>query len=170
MAKGDLKIVDLGGRVNPVVRSFFVPSGKGAIKSGEPVRIAHEAAAGVGLYVVPLEDNRPLTTNTYFLGIAASDASHTSSANGRVDVYLDLDGQVYGAAPKTADAANSRVKIDSYMFYRIVIDLTSSKYTADLASDDQTRGFVVVGGDPDNDQVHFVCVSDVSWRGRTRNV
>ena len=118
---------------------------------------------------MPLLDNEPLVTgSSYFLGIAANAASHTASADGRVEVYIDVPGTIYAAAPKTAGAANTRGKLDSYQFYRIVIDKTSGKYTADLAADSKARGFVVVGGDPDNDKVWFVCQSTASWLGMAK--
>lgn len=168
MAKGDLLVVDWGGK-GPLVRKFTVKAGKGAVNAGEPVRICHEAASGVGLYVVPLEDATPTTNGTYFLGVAANTSTQTASADGTVDVYLDQPGVViYSARPKTAGAANSQAKIDSYQFYRIVIDLTSSNYTADLASDSAQRGFVVIGGEPENDRVHFICANDASWQARAK--
>lgn len=167
MSTGDLRIVDLGGNNVTPVRRFIVKAGKDSINAGEPVRIAHEATTG-GFYVIRLLDAEPVIQQAYFLGIAANAASHTSSADGTVDVYLDQPGTIYAASPKTANDANTQAKLDSYLFYRIVIDRTSNKFTADLAADSATRAFVVIGGNPERDEVHFYCADGASWRDRAR--
>jgi len=165
MAKGDIKIVDVGGKNVVPVRTFQVKSGKGSINAGEPVRLAHEAAAGTGFYVVPLEDGKGTVANMYFLGIAANNATHTSAADGTVDVYLDLPGTIYRVKAKTAASADSTADINSRLFYRYVIDLTSSTYTLDEAGGDgTTNAFIVVGGDPATSSFDFVCADIATWR------
>lgn len=166
MAKGDIRVIDVGGKINVPVRTFPTRSGTTAILAGEPVGISPSGAgAAVNPYVVALADNTPVKGTDYFLGIAAAAGTHTSSADGYVDVYLDLPGTVYAAKAKTPSTWNTQKLVDNETFYRIVFDLTSSSYTADVASDAVGRGLAIVGGDYTTYTVYFVANDGATWRG-----
>ena len=161
MAKGDIKIVDCGGRSNSPVLKFRTKGGDTAINAGEPVKIARAST----VYVVPLADGDLLTDAPYFVGIAAANATHTTSADGYVDVYLDLPGTVYRAKAKTAANADTQADIDDRMLYRVVIDLTSSKYTVDAAASDlATNGLIIVGGSAATSEIDFIVAGQATWR------
>ncbi len=161
MSKGDVRIYDVGGRSNVAVWKFLTKAGETAINAGEPVMIG-QLASVFSAYPVVLTDGKPLVNADYFLGIAATTSSHTSSADGTVDIYLDFPGLVYAAKAKTAAQFDTQAEVDSAIFYRIPFDLTTSKYTADLANS-TTAGLTVIGGDPATSTVFFVCQDKASW-------
>lgn len=163
MAKGDIRIIDVAGRANVPVRTFPTRLGETAIKAGEPVMVSW--LAGVqNPYVIVMTDATPVRSTDYFVGIAAAASSHTSSADGYVDVYLDLPGTVYAAKAKSAATWNTQKLVDNQTFYRIVFDLTSSSYTADVAAD-ANRGLLIVGGEYQTYTVYFVANDAATWRG-----
>lgn len=162
MALGDVRFYDVGGKSNVPVWKFLTKANTTAIKAGEPVVVA-QALSVFGAYPVVLTDGLPIRNTDYFLGIAASTSSHTSSADGTVDVYLDLPGTVYACKAKTAAQIDTQAEVDSTVFYRIPFDLTTSTYTADLANA-TTAGLTVIGGDPTTSTVFFVCQDGASWR------
>ena len=167
MARGDIRIQDTGGRNVVPVRRFPVESGQTAINAGEPVMVATagELDAPLDVYVIALTDGLPLSTNSYFVGIAAADGTHTSSADGYVDVYLDLPGIIYAAKQKNT-AGLSQAEIDLGTFKRYVFDLTSSSYTLDDTGTavSSNNGLIIVGGNPDSDEWYFTTASSATWR------
>ena len=172
MSRGDIKIVDSGGKNVVPVRRFITKSGQGAILAGEPVRTSRAdpaPAAGKGFYAVALYDNEPVADQHYFLGIAAADSTETSSADGVVEVYLDLPGTLYAIKPTTAGNANTQAELDSVLFYRAVFDVTSSKFTITLEADSAKNALILLGGDPLNDEIHFAVSDDASWRSLTES-
>ena len=163
MSAGDMRIVSPSGRMLPTL-PFVVKQGVAAINPGEPVKIL---PAGVGqYYVVPLADADGTVRSMYFVGIAAKASTQTSSADGSVEVYLDQPGTIYALKAKTTAAADTQAEIDSRLFYRLVIDLTSSKYTLDdPAADSQLNAFIVMpGGDPRISEFFFVIADQATWR------
>lgn len=166
MSRNDLRIVDSGGRTaNPVIR-FRVPAASSAILAGEPVQIRTTISGDqtIGFYPIVLSDAQAAGT-FYFLGIASADGTHTASADGFVQVYLDIPGTVYGAQPVTADAADTQEEIDTRQFYRLNINLASSRFTVDSDTTDAKAGaFVVVGGDAEKDEIWFVAQDASTWR------
>jgi len=165
MSRGDIRISDPGGKsVNPV-RRFATVAAQGAILAGEPVKI--QATVPKMYYVTLLADGDGVMTaaSFYFVGIAAGDGTHTSSADGYVDVYIDLPGTVYRARALTAANADTQAEIDSRQFYRVVIDLTSSAFTLDAsAADNRQNAFVIIGGDTTERAFDFVCAEEATWR------
>ena len=163
MAKGDIRFYDVGGKINVPVRTFPTRAGSTAILAGEPLVIAQTAAV-IQPYVIVLTDGLPLVGNDYFVGFAANASSHTSSADGYVDVYLDTPGTVYAAKAKTTTTWNTQKLVDNQTFYRIVFDLTTSTYTADIAASTGTRGLLTVGGDYTTYTVYFTASDAATWR------
>lgn len=164
MASGDIRIIDVGGHINVPVRTFPTISGSTAINPGEPVEIAIRSKGGLDNYVIVVTDGRPSTGTAYFVGIAQSAGTHTASADGYVDVLLDLPGVVYAAKAKTTTTFNTQKLVDNQTFYRIVLDLTSSTYTADVTTTAATAGFTIWGGDYSTYTVYFVANDGATWR------
>lgn len=161
MAKGDVKVIDPLGKINYPVWKFPTRAGTTAINAGEPVVTAVSADERV-FYVVALADGQPLTTTDYLVGVSASASSHTTSADGFIDVYL-AENVVFGAKAKSTTQFDTQAEVNSAVNYRIPFDLTGSTYTADLANAD-TAGLQVIGGDPDTQTVYFVTRDGASWK------
>jgi len=160
MSAGDIKIVDLGGRNVSPVRRFVTESAETAINPGEPVVISN-----TNVYVIAAVDADGVCYADYFVGIAAKVSSHSASADGYVDVYLDLPGVIYAAKPKTAGSCNTQAKIDALMFKRVILDLTASKYTVDTANaGGVTQSIMIMGGNPDQDECYFAVCDQGTWR------
>lgn len=158
MAKFDVKIVGPGADSVPTWR-WQTEANATAIYAGEPVKLK---AAG-SPYVIPAADaDFTLGTDTPFMGIAASDGTHTASADGYVDVYMPLPGLIYEAKAKTSTTADTLSEINALCGDRVVFDLTSSTYTVDAAAGDgATNALMIVGGNPDNTTIKFVYTG--SW-------
>jgi len=145
MAKNDVKIVDLAGLNTLPSVTWQTEAAATAIYAGEPVKLK---AAG-SPYAIPLADGEPVVgTTTAVLGIAASDSTHTASADGTVQVFLPMPGVVYEANAKTASTVDSQSEINALCGDRVVFDLTSTSYTVDAAATDgSTKGLYIVSGD-----------------------
>lgn len=167
MSRNDIWIVGAGGKTANPVRKFALRQGEAAILAGEPTKVHVTVAANgaIGFYPILLSDANTLAAGFYFLGIAAADSTQTGTADGEVEVFLDLPGTIYSIAPKTAAAADSNADVNGKQFYRLNIDLTSSKFTIDDTTADNVNGpFIVVGGDPLNDRFHVVANNRATWR------
>src|SRR5690242_16275254 len=125
MAKGDVKIVSPGAGSVPTWR-WQTEAAATAIYAGEPTKLKSAGSP----YVIPAADaDFTLGTDTPFMGIAASDSTHTASADGYIDLYMPLPGLVYEAKAKTSTTADTQTEIDALCGDRVVFDLTSSSYT-----------------------------------------
>lgn len=152
MSRGDIKFQDKPYMTVPAVR-WQTEAAATAIYAGEPVKLK---AAG-SPYVIPVADGEPVIgTTTAVIGIAATDSTHTASADGFVMVYLPLPGIVYRARAKTTSTVDTQAEINALCGDRVVFDLTSSVYTVDAAAGDgATNGIYIVGGNPDTYEVYF---------------
>lgn len=149
----DIKIVRTAGGNVPTYR-WQTDAGDTAIEAGDPVKLK---AAG-SPYVIGLADgDNTIGTDTSIVGIAASDSTHTASADGVVDVYIPLPGIVYEAKAKTSTTADTQAEIDALCGDRKVLDLTDGTYTVDAAAADAAaNGIIVVGGDPERATLEFI--------------
>lgn len=142
------------GIVNPLDAAFTytrnVASGTAAsIDRGAPTK---ESSTNVAV----MADGEG-TTSQQFAGLAKSVSTETAGAAGTVEVYVPLAGLVYVGSPKVAGAANTAAEIRALIGKRIVLDLTSTAWTVDTAAvDDIGNAVVVIGGNPNEDVVHFV--------------
>ena len=156
-----LRVVDTGGRNVAPTRRFPTNSAQGAIAPGAPVVLNTSGS----YYVIVAVDGDITAGSDYFVGIAATTGTHSSTANGYVDVYLALPGVVFGGSPKTAGAANTQAEIDVLCFKRVVLDLTAGDWTVDSAAADAAlNGVVIVGGDPNNDEIWFEVTDPATYR------
>ena len=153
MAKNDITIKDQAGHNVIPTRRWQTEAAATAIYAGEPVKLKASGSP----YVIPVADAEPIiATTTAIIGIAASDSTHTASADGYVDVYVPLPGVVYKAKAKTASTFDTQSEINALCGDNVVFDLTSSTYTVDAAATDgATKGIRIVGGDPNGAYVYF---------------
>jgi len=154
MARNDIKIKSVGGlNVVPTLRCLTEANAT-AILAGEPVKFKSLGSK----YVIPLADaDGVIGTMVPMVGIAASDSTHTASADGYVNVYLPIPGTVWEIKAKGATDANTQAKVDTLVNDRAIIDLTSSTYTLDATGTDvQTAPFTIVGGNPETNTLYFM--------------
>jgi len=154
MAKGDIKIVDAGGKLNVPVIVCNTEAAATAIYAGEPV--IYKTAGSK--YVIPMADATPVIgTTVAMVGIAASDSTQTASADGTVQVYLIDSTTVLRGKAKTSTAADTVAEVIALKGKRVIFDLTSSSYTLDTATTDgATNGLLLVGGDANTASVDFI--------------
>ncbi|MFP5263740.1 MAG: hypothetical protein ACLGJB_17810 [Blastocatellia bacterium] len=153
MAKGDIRVVDTGGRVTAPTREYQTAAGSTAINAGEPVMLT---TIGTSQYVAALTDAKPVIGTDYFVGIAADAATHTASADGVVHVYVALPGVTFRGKAKTAANADTQSEVNALVNKRTIFDLTTGTYTVDTAAaDGATNGLIIVGGDPNGSFIDF---------------
>jgi hypothetical protein len=163
MAKGDVKIVDTGGRDTIPTKTFKVQdqttSSGSTIYPGDPVKIS---GAEGGNYVIQLADGDPEIGTDIVVGIAASESTETSSADGEVEVYLALPGMVYRCDANTGSNLASGILYDTVTF-----DLSGTTFTVDEdeGSDEDVHGLRIVDYDEDNDTVDFIIKDNATMFG-----
>jgi len=153
MAKNDVHIIDTGGLDVVPTRTFLVEdytnSSSTQILVGEPVRVSgHEG----GNYVIKLATGEPAIGTDIFVGIAASNDTATSSADGTVSVWLPLPGVVYRCKATTKANLATGIELDTVTF-----DLTSTTYTVDEneGTDENVHGLRIVDFDASAGTVDF---------------
>ena len=153
MAKGNISIVGTGAGAVPTYK-WQTEAAATAILAGEPVKLK---AAG-SPYVIPCADaDLTLGTDVEFIGIAASDSTHTASADGSVLVYMPLPGVVYEAKAKTAASVDTQSEINALCGDRKIFDLTAGVYTVDeAAADNVANALLIIGGDPTKKTLKFI--------------
>lgn len=150
----DFQLVRTAGGNVPTIR-WQTDAGDAAIKAGDPVKIK---AAG-SPYVIGLVDgDLTIGTDTAMVGVAASDSTHTASADGVVDVYLPLPGTVWRAKATTAGNVAATLIGD-----RVTVDLAGTTYTIDEDSTDAAaNAFYIVGVDADEGTVDVIIRTDAT--------
>jgi hypothetical protein len=139
MAKFDVKIVDAPYNVVPTIVckvDDYTTSNSTQILAGEPVKLS---AAG-GNVVVKLADGEPTigTNGNIVFGIAASDDTATSAADGEVEVYAPLPGIIYRCKATTPANLAEGIRYDTVCF-----DLSAGGvYTVD-ENEEQMKMFMV---------------------------
>jgi len=140
MSAGNITILNGGDLSTSPTRRFQTEAGGTAINYGEPVKLKVAASQ----YVIPMADAEPVIgTTTAFVGIAATNSTHTASANGTVDVILPLPGITYLCAPKTAASVDTQAEYNALVNDPVLFDLTSSVYTVDTDATATTSGLVI---------------------------
>lgn len=153
MAKGDVKIVDSGDITTVGTNTFLVDdyttSGSTQILAGEPVKIS---GAEGGNFAIKLADGEPAIGTDIMLGIAASDDTATSTADGTVEVYKPLAGVVYRCAATTPANLADGILLDCVTF-----DLAAGVFTVDEneGSDEDVHGLRIVDYDTTLGTVDF---------------
>lgn len=164
MAKADVKIVDAGGVGVTPSRVFRTEAAATDILVGEPVKIG-----GTGNnYVIPLATGDPEIGTDRMVGIAASNSSHTASADGTIEVYIPIPGvTLMECAATTAANIDTDAKLLALLNDSVTFDLASSTYTVDENEGDDidVHGLLLVDGDVDNGTLQFVLKDGASING-----
>lgn len=153
MAKGDVKIIDTGGRTSVPTKTFAVQdrtsSSDTIIYAGDPVKLSAES----GNYVIHLATGDPEIATDMVVGIAASNSTETSAADGTVEVYLALPGLIYRCAATTPDNLAAGILYDTVTF-----DFTTPTYTVDEneGSDENVHGLRIMDYDTTLGTVDFI--------------
>ena len=157
MALGDITIRQPAGYFYPPAMRFRTEAGSTAISAGEPVKLG-----GTGSnYAIRCIDGDPELAGggsaDTMIGVAASTATHTATADGVMDVLLPLGGVVFSARALTVASIDTDAELLGVLNDRVVLDLTGTAFTVDAAAGDSaTNGIRIVGGDTGTGQVHFV--------------
>ncbi len=126
-------------KLDITVLNSNVAAGATTIYPGEPV-----AKTLGGVTVTAAADATPVVGTDYFEGIATDKSTQTATAAGKVSVMPLLPGTIYLIDAKSAADVNTQAKYDALVGKRLVLDLTSGKYTIDTtAGDGATNGCVV---------------------------
>ena len=149
MAKNDVKIVDKGGYLNIPTRNFPVQdrtsSSETAFYAGDALKILDGQS---GNYVGRLATGDPAIGTDIVVGIAASNSTETSTADGTVNVYMPLPGVVYRCNAHTVGNIDTTAELLALNFDCVTFDLTSTTFTVneDEGSDENAHGLRIVGG------------------------
>src|SRR6056297_2748248 len=105
----DIKIVRTAGGNVPTYR-WQTDAGDSDIKAGDPVKLKSAGSP----YVIGLATgDLTIGTDTAMVGVAASDSTHTASADGVIDVYVPLPGLVYEAKATTGTNVDTQAEINA---------------------------------------------------------
>lgn len=153
MAKGDIRIKDAAGHNVVPTWTWQTEAAAGDLFAGEPCKLKSAGSP----YVIRLADGDPVIgSTTQMVGITASDSTHTSTADGTVEVYMPLAGIVYASSAKTAAGVDTQSELDALVGDNVVLDLTSDVFTIDAAAaNGATNGVQIVGGDPTLPEVYW---------------
>jgi len=108
------------------------------IYPGDPVAVSL-GAAQVG---TSLATNKPVVATDFVIGIATTTSTNTASAAGYVMVRPSQKDDVFLISPNVAATWDTQAEYDALVGSRVLLDLTTSKYTI-LAADGATSGCVV---------------------------
>jgi hypothetical protein len=153
MAKGNVWIRSTGGLNAVPVMKYQTEANAAAINAGELCKIK---TAGSPYVIALVDGDLTVGTDSQFVGLAASDATHTASADGSVLVYMASPSIVYEAKAKTAASVDTQTEIDALVGDRKIIDVTSTVHTVDeAAADSVANALTIVGGNPVTKTLYF---------------
>lgn len=167
MAKNDVKVLE---PKNVSTRTFIVEdrttsSATATIKAGEPVKFR---TAEDSNDVIILATGDPEQGTDIMAGIAATESTETSSADGTVEVYIPVPGvTVFRCRATTPANVNTAAKRLAIMGDVVSFDLTSGTFTVDEneGTDDDVHGLIIVDVDTSNGDIDFVFKSRVLQGG-----
>lgn len=147
--------IDRGASISWEITAVVASGGAATIQRGTPAKCvtADGSVAGV---VVPMVDGDGLVTGERFAGLAKSNSTDTTTANGTVGLWAPIPGMIYRGSPKVAGASDTQAEINALMFKKVLFDLTTGDWTVDTAATDALVNCVVIcGGLPNSDEVLF---------------
>lgn len=159
MAVTNVQDINVVNQLAPeYVRSGVIVAAGGAstIVAGSPTKMVDAVASATWTgAIVPMVDGDG-TTDQRFSGIAYSTSTDTASAAGTVDVVLPYPGLLYAAKAKTASTFDTQAEVDANFGKGVFFDLTSAKWTVDVAATAAQKNCVmIVGGDYRTNTVYF---------------
>lgn len=137
-ARNDIQLLSSkNGTGYPGTKRVNVAASATLIYPGDPVTVALGASVGTSMAT-----NKPVVATDYLAGIAATTSTNTASAAGYVEVVPINSGDVWLISPNDSTAFDTQAEYDALVGDRVLLDLTSSKYTI-LAADGATYGCVI---------------------------
>lgn len=129
------------------------------IYPGEPVKIL---AGQGGNYAGHLATGDPELGTDIVLGIAKSQSTETTTADGEVEVYLPLPGVIWACKAHTSTNLADGIRLDCVTF-----DLTGTTYTIneDEGSDENVHGLRIMDYDAKTGEVYFTIKNEVTLFG-----
>ena len=112
-------------------------------------------------YVTPcVTGDHTLQTDTAICGLAATDSTHTATADGYIDVYMPLPGIVYRGYATTAANVDTQAELDLLRGDRVVITVSATTSAGDWSIDEdagetQSNSFLLVDGDYQKQTIDF---------------
>lgn len=126
--------------------SMNVVASAGVINAGEPVLIVAGAST-----VAPNQSTNLLVVNSStpysvsgsgLLGIAETTSTNTATVSGSVEIYQGNSQTVWLINANSTGAVATQAQYDALVGHRVLIDLTSSKYTL-LTTDSALNGCII---------------------------
>lgn len=144
MAVNDITMYEPGSFDVIGSKKFYVSSGVTTINPGEPVGFK---ALGANSYVIPLATSTPVVGTDYFVGIAASTATSSTTSSQLIDVYPFVKGAQYLISPNVAatyglGSTPVQATYNSLVGSRVTFNLTNGVYTIN-STDSANNGLVV---------------------------
>lgn len=146
-------IVDQGGHSNVPTFRYQTDAGDGVMDTGMLMKFKANGSP----YATPLVDgDHTIGTDTAILGLAANTATHDSSNDGVIDIYMPLPGIIYRGYATTAANVAATLVGD-----RVGIDVSATTAAGNWTVDEnegeaQTFAFHIVDVDTDNDTIDFI--------------
>lgn len=137
MSIGDFIILEQSSMTGRGGRLYNVASGT-TIFAGEPVARALGATS-----VTPVQNSQGVVGTDYFVGIASTTSSATSTLNGSVDIIPLNNGTSWLVKPAVAATWNTQLKYNDLVGKRVTVNLTGGAYTVN-ATDAVNNGLVVM--------------------------
>jgi hypothetical protein len=158
MALDNVQIYDPAGHNTVPTWKWQVAAGVTLLR-GEPCKLTSAGSP----YVIRLADDEPVIgTTTDVIGITASTATATASADGTVDVYMPLPGIVYECSATTAANIDTQTELNALVGDRVLFDLSSTTFTVDEnAGTGATKGLLIIGGTTSG-KIYFTIDSDAT--------
>lgn len=113
-------------------------------------------------YGTPCVDgDHTLETDTAIYGLAAKDSTHTSIADGYVEVYIPLPGIIYRGYATTAANIDTEAKLNLLLGDRVGIDVSATTSAGDWTIDEnegeaQALSFQMVAGNYEKGTLDFI--------------
>jgi hypothetical protein len=113
-------------------------------------------------YVTPcVTGDHTNTTDTAIVGLAASDSTHTATADGYIDVYMPLPGIVYEGYATTPANIDTQAELDALVGDRVVMTVSATTSAGDWTIDEDAgeaaaSSIMIVGGDPTRGTIKFI--------------
>lgn len=159
MAGKRFRIVDAGGHnVVPTVR--FQTQANVSLDVMDPGMLVKFAANG-SPYVIPCVGTHAIGTATAIVGLTASTGTHTSAADGTIDVYMPLPGVVYEGFASTASNIATTALLNALLGDRVPKEISATSLAGNWTIDEngaegQTNPYWMIGGDPAAGTIKFM--------------
>lgn len=147
--------------------TYQTDAGDGVMEKGMLMKFKSNGSP----YATPLvTGDLTIETDVAIIGLAASDSTHTASADGTIEIYLPLPGIIYRGYATTAANVDTQAEIDALCGDRVGIDVSATTSAGDWTVDEdegetQALAFQIVGGNPNDKTLDFIIRSGATFLG-----